>query len=359
MRTATTTIDASEYLDFVEREYLTSYIARGGASVKLLCAGDEATRARLAAGLAEIGDGFAYAAVDAATTKVHLVDQVFTAIARQLDWVALAAAVVRAALERAAFPDPSAPDAADAAPEARAGRSGGAGEAGAGGVGSAAESARIDLAEIARHHDVDGAELYRSVRRAIEQMVLRDTELSHEFRVAMLRLCQERLGRGDVSATERETVIGWLRGDRLPAADLRRVGLHAKVNRYNARPLLLSLTRWLRIAGRSGLVLHLDFERLAVARRPPVGLRDGHYYAKAATLDAYELVRQLIDATDECEGLFVAVDLPPALVHDEARGLPAYTALQLRVADEVRDQRRANPYAALVRIGDHFPEVAR
>jgi hypothetical protein len=167
----------------------------------------------------------------------------------------------------------------------------------------------------------------------------------------MLRLCQERLGRGDVSALERETVVGWLCGDRLPAADLRRVSLHSKVARHNAWPLLSSLTRWVRTAGRSGLVLNLDLGRLAVARRPPVGLRDGHYYSKAAILDAYEVLRQLIDATDELEGLFVAAQVPAVLVHDEKRGLPAYTALQLRVADEVRDRRRVNPYAALVRIG--------
>ncbi|GLI01545.1 BREX system ATP-binding domain-containing protein [Phytohabitans aurantiacus] len=313
-------IGAYEYLEFIEREYLASYIGRGGAAVKVLAVGDDAERLRLSTGLAKSGDRFEHAAVDAATTRVHLIDQVFTAIAQQLDWVALAEAVVRAALESAAFPVPG-------------------------------ERQGVDLAAVARHHEVDAAELYRSVRRAIEQIVLRDTELSHEFRVAMLRLCQERLGRGDVSETERETVIGWLRGERLPAADLRRVGLRTKVNRYNARPLLLSLTRWLRIAGRSGLVLHLDLDRLAVARRPPVGLRDGHYYSKAATLDAYELVRQLIDATDETEGLFVAVQVPPVLINDEARGLPAYTALRLRVADEVRDRRRPNPYAALVRIG--------
>jgi hypothetical protein len=68
--------------------------------------------------------------------------------------------------------------------------------------------------------------------------------------------------------------------------------------------------------------------------------------------------RQLIDAIDEIEGLFVAVQVPPALVHDEARGLPAYTALQLRVADEVRDRRRQNPYAALVRLGSDSAEVS-
>ena len=43
---------------------------------------------------------------------------------------------------------------------------------------------------------------------------------------------------------------------------------------------------------------------------------------------------------------------------DEVRGLPAYTALQLRVADEVRDRRRINPYSALVRIGAQPQEVA-
>lgn len=313
-----TFLSAAEYLDFAAREYLTGYIDEGGAAVKLLAVGDDATRAQLSSGFAGLDGGFAVVAVDAASTRVHLVDELFTAVARQLDWVALAAAVVRRALDRAAFP--------------------------------AGDDTDLDLGAIARHHDVDAAELYRSVRRALEQLVLRDTELSHDFRVAMLRLCQERLGRGDVSAAERETVIGWLCGQRLPAADLRRVSLQAKVARHNARPLLVSLTRWLRLAGRRGLVLHLDLQRLAITRRPPAGLRDGHYYSKAAALDAYEMLRQLIDATDEFDGLFVAATLPAELVQEETRGLPAYTALQMRVIDEVRDRRRANPYATMVRI---------
>lgn len=325
---STAGIDVADYLEFVEREYLAGYIAGGGASVKLLCAADDAVHDRLAAALPELGAGFAYAEVDAATTRIHLIDQVFTAVARQLDWTGLADSVVRSALDRAAFPLPPGIDG-------------------------------VDLGAIARNHDVDSAELYRSVRRSIERLVLRDAEMSHEFRVAMLRLCQDRLGRGDVTAAERETVIGWLHGERLPAAELRSVGLNTKVNRFNARPLLLSLIRWLRVAGRPGLVLRLDLNRLAVTRRPPAGLRDGFYYTKAATLDAYELIRQLIDAIDEIAGLFAAVQLPVVLVHDETRGLPAYTALQLRVTDEVRDQHRPNPYATLVRIGNDHAEVSR
>lgn len=316
-----TCLDVADFLDFLDKEYLAGYVGRGGAAVKVLVPVDEPAASELAGGLDRLGDGFAHAAVDAVTTRVHMVDQVFAAVARQLDWVELAGAVVRAAFDHAGFPTPP-------------------------GTGQA-----CGIAAVASYHEVDATELYRSVRRAVEQIVLRDTALSHEFRVAMLRLCQERLGRGDVTEAERETVIGWLRGERVPAGDLRKLGLHGKVARHNARRLLLSTTRWLRLAGHAGLVMQLDLTRLAVARRPPAGLRDGYYYSKAATHDAYELLRQLIDSTDDSEGLFVAVLMPVDLVNDEARGLPAYAALWLRVVDEVRDRSRANPYSTMVRIG--------
>jgi hypothetical protein len=316
----------SEYLDFLDKEYLADYVAKGGSAVKLMVTGSDAVTQELAAGLAAIGDGFVHAAVDAAMTRVHMVDQLFAAVARQVDWTALASEVVREAYRRAGFPVPY-------------------------------DRHDLTVLAVAAHHDVDASELYRSVRRALEGAVLYDATLSYEFRVAMVRLCQERLGRGDVNIAERDAVLGWLHGERVPAADLKRVSLHARVARHNARPMLVSLSRWLRRAGRAGLVLQLDLERLAVARRPPAGLRDGIYYSKAATLDVYEVLRQVIDAADDFEGLFVAVLLPPDLVTDEARGLPAYTALQLRVADEVRDRRRPNPYAALVRLGVRLEAV--
>jgi hypothetical protein len=317
-------LDAPSYLDFLDREYLAGYVGQGGAAVKLLVPEDEFAAESLAKGLDVVGDRFQHAVVSAVTTRIHLIDQVFAEVARQLDWMALAQAVVHSAFDQAGFP-----------PADRL----------------KATGADLSIAAMARHHEVDSAELYRSVRRSVEQIVLKDSGLSHEFRMAMLRLCQSRLGRGDVSQDECETVIGWLRGDLVPAAELRKLSLQTKVSRHNARSMLLSLTRWLRLAGHAGLLLRLDLSRLAVSRRPPAGLRDGHYYSKAATLDAYELLRQLIDGTDEFEGLFVAAVIPAELIHDEVRGLPAYTALRLRVVDEVRDRSRINPYSTLVRIG--------
>jgi hypothetical protein len=316
-------IAPSDYLDFLDKEYLAAYVGRGGAAVKVVVTGSDSAAQQVADGLARSGSGFTHAVVDAATVRVYMIDQLFAAVARQLDWVGFAAAAVRAAYDRTGFPVPPA--------------TGGGPE--------------LTVGAVAAYHDVDSAELYRSVRRELERAVLGDVTLSHEFRLAMLRLCQERLGRGDVHDSERAAVLSWLHGEKVPAAELRKVSLHTKIARHNARPLLVSLTRWLRRVGRAGLVLQLDLERLAVARRPPAGLRDGVYYTKAMVLDTYEVLRQLIDSTDEFEGLFVAVLVPPELVTDETRGLPAYAALHLRVADEVRDRRRPNPYAALVRLG--------
>jgi len=112
-----------------------------------------------------------------------MIDQVFAEVARQLDWTGLAEAVVGRAFDQAGFPP--------------------------------AVTGELSISAVAAHHQVDSAELYRSVRRAVEQIVLKDGDLSHEFRMAMLRLCQSRLGRGDVSREECETVVGWLRGERV------------------------------------------------------------------------------------------------------------------------------------------------
>jgi hypothetical protein len=111
-------------------------------------------------------------------------------------------------------------------------------------------------------------------------------------------------------------------------------------------------------SGYRGLVLQLDLGRLAEARRPPAELRSGIYYSKAAVLDAYEVLRQFIDATDELRGVLILAIVPPELMTNETRGLPEYAALHLRVADEVRDRRRANPFAALVRLEVRLEAVA-
>ena len=304
-----------EWSDFLREHYLAAYLPAGGAAVKMAVAGSGETAARLqrAVGAAADATGCLFVTVDAREVRVDQVQQLLFAVTRAVDWDALVAAVLRSAYDAAGMP----------------------------------AVAGLSVAEVAASYGLDPGELYRSVRRELEERLLRDPDLARDLGRAVLRLAQAELGRGDVQQPERDAVLGWLRGEKVPAALIRPA---SRIDRHNARHLLVSLARLLLSTGSGGLVLLLDLERLETARRPPVEQRDGLYYSKAAVLDAFEVLRQLIDATDDLRGVLVLAVVPPGLVTDETRGLPSYAALQLRVADEVRDRRRANPFAALVRL---------
>lgn len=311
---------AESYAEFVAKEYLADYARGGGAAVRFVVTGNDEVAVpwhqRLASAAAD--EGYLYVAVQASEVRVHLIDQLYASVARGVDWSDLARRQVRSAWEQLGLPAP--------------------------------DRAELSVAAVAEHHDVDPREAARSMRRQLEATLLRDPSLAREFRLAILRVCQAELGTGDASTQERDAVLSWLRVEPVALRDLRSASLYARIGRHNARSMLVSLAAWrTRVAG-TGLVIDVDLDRLAVSRRPPLGERDGCYYTKTAVLDAYEVLRQLVDATDTLRGVFVAVALPPQLVSDDTRGLPAYSALQLRVVDEVRDRRRANPFAALVRL---------
>jgi hypothetical protein len=313
-------LKVDDYAAFLASEYLASYLPSGGAAVKVAVVGDSSAADRLESALAAVTaeHGGLYVGLSAESTRVHMVDQIFFAVARAVDWEGLAAASVRAAYKDAAFGVPD-------------------------GVG-------LTVAEVARHHDVDSRELYRSVRRLLERSLLGNPVLAVEMSRAILRLAQAQLGSGDIDIAEHDAVLSWLRGELRSIGALRAALIYSRIGRHNARQMLTSTAALLLAAGYGGLVVQLDYARMGEARRPPAPIRSGFYYSKAAALDAYEVVRQFIDATDELRGVLVLAVVPPQLMTDEARGLPAYTALQLRVADEVRDRRRANPFAALVRL---------
>jgi hypothetical protein len=321
-----TTIETEWYVGFLVEEYLGSYTASGGGAIKVVTAERPATLAHFGAELAEeaAGRDFLSIRLNAAQSRLDLVDELFVAVARQVDWIALAGEIVTQAYARAGFAVPPDPGGDSHVP--------------------------LAVSRVAVHHGVHQGELYRDIRRELERAVLHDPGYVHEFRVAMLRLCRSLLGRGDVERTEEETVLRWLRGHTVPMEELRAVGLYTRVTRHNARRLITSLSRWVRQAGRAGLVLELDLTRLAVVRRPNPADRRGFYYSRSAVLDTFEILRQFVDSCDELGGTLLVVLLPETMVDDPGRGMSAYKALHLRVIDEVRDQFRANPFGSLVRL---------
>jgi len=315
-------IDTEAYVDFLGREYLDSYVEQGGAAVKFVVGADDEHAQLFSRGVRERAAAGRYLAarVDAADTRIHMMDQLFFAVAPQVDWDGLAAHAVRAAMAAAAHPVP------EGSPD-------------------------VSVHAVATHYGVDPNELSRDVNRELQRRIFRDYAMVQDFRVAMLRLCQAQLATGQVTEAEHAAVLDWLRGELRQIALLRSAMIFRRIGRHNARQMLFSLAHWLSTNGRAGLLLELDVRRLGFARRPRAEERRGLYYTKASLLDAYELLRQLVDNTDELSHCCVVVVAAPEFLSDPNRGLDAYQALKLRIYDEVRDRFRDSPYSSLVRLG--------
>jgi hypothetical protein len=184
--------------------------------------------------------------------------------------------------------------------------------------------------------------------RAVQNDLFVDCAMTREFRLAMIQLCAAQLDPTDNPALE-TAIKDWLRGDLRLVSGVKRALIFRKITRQNARHMLFSLAHWLTLAGKGGLVLALDVSRYADTSRP-AQRGDGHYYSNAATMDLYETLRELIDATDEMQACFVSILAGPQFLQDDARGVRAYQALLFRIWDEVYDAQRENPLSSLVRI---------
>jgi hypothetical protein len=311
-------IRPADYVRFLMEEYLHDFVRDGGAAVKFVVPLDGADSEEVHFPLREAAarEDFVVAHVDGRTTKLHMMDRIFHDIARQVDWDGLAGVVAGGVLRDFGF----ATDGPDA----------------------------MDLERIAERHDRGYNLLRIQFSGQLETEVLKDYDMAQDFRLAMHWLALAQVDPAQAAQARRLALLDWLRGDLKRISELRNALIFQKIARNNARHMLFSLTRWVRKAGKKGLVLLLDIRQLAVARRQDAG--EGLHYTKAAVLDAYEVLRQLIDGTDELGACLVVVSCAPEFLSDPVRGLESYHALRDRVADDVRDRARTNPFSALVRV---------
>jgi hypothetical protein len=159
----------------------------------------------------------------------------------------------------------------------------------------------------------------------------------------LLRLCLSRLEPDD--AEHAEPVLQWLLGEKVPAALLHASDISARISRINSRAMLASLCHFVRKAGAAGLLVMLDVRQLTGSSSGEGPVR----YSGAAVMDAYEVLREIIDDTEQLPGLFAVVLADAALATgDPRRALSQYAALQMRVWPDVRPGDRQNPVAPLV-----------
>jgi hypothetical protein len=313
-------IARAAWLKLIDGQYLASFITHGGAAVKFVVVGGDAEAQALEKDLDGLATQhrMARAAVDSAVTRLHMIQDLFFAVARQVDWPALAQRFIEklCADNGYAWPRPGQP---------------------------------VPITDLAAHNQVDPITCRNRVDQWLASTIMRDTGMVQDFRLAMRQLCLARLGPPDRSDSASSPVIKWLQGDLPLIGALKPAGIQRKVTRDNARGMLCALVRWHRLTGQhQGLILTLDIRRVALAL--PVGTA-GVRYMPASEKDAYEVLRQMIDEADHFEGLLlVVVAGDPFLPGDPKRGIDSYFALKMRIWDDVRDRDRDNPLAPLVRL---------
>lgn len=312
---------AKDWVSLIKKDYLGDFIRSGGAAVKFAIPMNESVLGELVRDLRKSAetDAFQFVSVDSRKTKLHMIDQLFYAVAREIDWRRAAYIFVSNTFKAEGYRLPS-------------------------------ETTKFSLKEIARLNDREEMFLRTEVRRWLEKRIFRDFKMCQEFRIAMIRLCLAQLdGEGDESLFE-TAIIQWLRGELIHISELKGAHIFQRIRRHNARHMLISLARWLKLIGQEGLVLLIDASRYMIDTRPKTA-DDTLYYGVVAVIDAYEVLRQFVDGTDEVENCLMIVVSTPEFLTDELRGVGRYDALKLRIWDDVRDKNRPNPLAPLVRLG--------
>lgn len=312
------TVMLKEWLERIDKEYLRDFIAEGGAAVKFVVTDDAGIVALEQAFARQVEKhGLVFANVNSADVKLHMMQDVFFAVSRQIDWDADAQRFVEGLFQRHGhkWPSPGEP---------------------------------VALREVAEANHVDDIILRREFNQWLTKDLMKDTDMAQDFRIAVTQLCLNRLAPPAQDGATVAPILEWLRGELKLLSPLKSANIYSKITRHNARAMLRSLCRWLRLAGHKGLFLVIDIRQ--VTRTASVAT-EGVRYTSGAVMDAYEVLRQLVDDAELFEGFFLAVVADHAFIGDDRkRSVDAYTALKMRIWDDVRAQGKDNPLAPMVVI---------
>ena len=320
----TSTICVQEWLEVIKGEYLDGFVRDGGSSIKFAVPVKESLAPLLKTRLQGIGSGLDYLVVrvDSGDTRVHMPQEIFFRIAQQVDWRLMARRVILRLCEDLPYQTNTIDPAADTP----------------------------ILAAISAANDVEESQVDLDLRRRMPGAVTQNREMSRDFRLAMTHLCLAEMDRG-AQSQQGEELIEWLTGRNRRVSSVRRYSIYNSIVRTNARHILESLFNWVKFVGYAGTLVLLDNGRVTLRRNP----RDGQFfYSRPATMDHYELMRELIDSTDRLEGVLMVVLANEDFLDPELRGKGffIYQALYARISDEVQDRNQGNPFSTLVRLAD-------
>lgn len=317
-------MQTAEWMEQIDRDYLSTFVKQGGAAVKFFV-GDPELRSDVRSRLAALAEqrGYLVLSADAAEHRFHMPQDIFFAIARQVDWRLTARRFLVKLAAREGFKT----EQVDAA---------------AGGD---------VLQAVADHNDVTKDFVSMSLTPRLQRDIFFDVNMAKDFRIAMTHLCRLERPTEEEQAYPGKPIVDWLTGANTRLGNVKPFSIFNPINRSTARHLLRSACYWFHQTGYAGTVLVLDNGRVTERKRAGDGSR---YYTRPMTMDHYEILREFIDGSDRLTATLIVTCSAPAFLDQEAdrqsRGVGIYPALLYRIIDDVHDKRMENPAAALCRL---------
>lgn len=186
-------------------------------------------------------------------------------------------------------------------------------------------------------------------RRDVEETLgrfFKSERTEPSFSLAVTQLAADCLGSHSLAQQDKDTIYAWLRGEKLAAAELRRVFIPRSIDRYSARDMLRAFATFIKGQGYSGLFVAIDEMEDLLATNPETGRMK---YGRVALTDAYQSIRELIDDMPDIPATFMVLAGRTQLLWEQLRGVQSYDALWLRLQHEVVSP-AFNPFAQLANL---------
>ena len=307
-----------EWTEFLVSQYLDSFVKDGGSSIKFAVPA-EGQVSNLASALDSQSRklDYLFLKVNAVDTRVHMPQDIFFAISRQVNWRHLARRMIIQLAEGRNY------DISSVDPSV------------SGNIYSAIGAA----------NGLEATSIIQTLRVEVQNKIFTNRRMSRDFRVAMSQLCQLE----EAEDYGGQLLLDWLTGVNTRISNVRHFFIRTPVNRTTARHYMESTLYWIQYTGHTGTVIFLDNTRVTLQRRPEDRSR---FYTKPMVAEHYELLRELIDSTDRLTSTLVVVASNPDFLDEDSksRGFGSYEALMTRVMNDVRAKNQVNPMASLVRL---------
>lgn len=295
-----TFVDPGSMEEFLRRWYLNGFVDCGAGKVKFVRgrAGSGKTHFLRHLGLLAATDGYLVACIDALANRLSSIEELYRAVASQIPWIDL---VDRCALdiirERLGY-----------------------------------QEFRLPVPEfwawVEENHSQSFSRLKMYIRDETDKW-LGDLDLDPTWAAAVRGWVQRRLG----GETEVDAAWSqWLCGEKVSARVRWTLGVTTNIDRSCARAMLLSLAVLVKGAGYRGLVILIDNLDVMARKTRVEGVP---YYTRTTRDQAFEMFRELIDASYAAFYMFVVAAGAPELFENSKTGFPSYPALWSRIWCEV------------------------